>query len=221
MNRFNSILFLFGILLPAFLIAQEETPKLKYIQFSGIVVTEGKTDEPQPLPYTNISVLNSSRGTISEFDGFFSLVAEAGDTIVFSRVGFETTQHVIADTLTHDYYSWYQVMSNDNVLLPEAVIYPWPSKLHYKQEFLAIDVTNDMRERMQENLAEQVLREMRQEMPYDGGEAYSHVLQDQIYDARYSGQYKPMNIFNPISWAQFVKAWKNGDFKKKEDDKKK
>ncbi len=199
--------------------SQDQADNLRYVQFSGVVVTEDDDGDIKPLPYTNIAVLNSSRGTISEFDGFFSIVAEVGDTIVFSRVGFMTTSHVIADTLTHDYYSWYQVMSKDNILLPEAVIYPWPSKIHYKQEFLALDVSNDMRRKMEENMAEQVLKEMRYELPTDGTESYSYVLQDQIYEARYSGQYKPMNIFNPVSWAQFVKAWKNGDFKKKDDDK--
>jgi hypothetical protein len=24
-----------------------------------------------------------------------------------------------------------------------------------------------------------------------------------------------MNIFNPVAWGEFVKAWKRGDFKKK------
>lgn len=195
--------------------AQDEEP-LKYIQFSGVVVTEGESGNPKPLPYTNISILNTNRGTISEFDGFFSIVAEVGDTIVFTRVGFEKVEHVIADTLTNDYYSWYQVMSNDNILLPEAVIYPWPSKEHYKLEFLALDVSNDMRKRMEENLAEQVLKEMRYELPVDGTEAYSYVLQNQITEARYTGQYKPQNIFNPMAWAQFIKAWKNGDYKKKD-----
>ena len=31
----------------------------------------------------------------------------------------------------------------------------------------------------------------------------------------YAGQIPPMNIFNPFAWAEFVKAWKRGDFKKK------
>jgi len=25
----------------------------------------------------------------------------------------------------------------------------------------------------------------------------------------------PMNILNPLAWADFIKAWKRGDFKKK------
>jgi hypothetical protein len=29
----------------------------------------------------------------------------------------------------------------------------------------------------------------------------------------YIGQLPPNNLLNPLAWAEFVKAWKNGDFK--------
>ncbi len=187
----------------------------EYIQFSGVVVTEDDNGEPQPLPYTDIAILNTSRGTVSEFDGFFSLVAAIGDTIVFSRLGYKSARHEIADTLTDDFYSWYQVMSQDSILLPEAVIYPWPSREHYKIEFLAMDVSNDLRRHADDNLAERVLREMRYEMPADGKEAYNLMVDNQIQVAKYDGQFKPQHIFDAMAWAKFIKAWKNGDFKKK------
>jgi hypothetical protein len=31
----------------------------------------------------------------------------------------------------------------------------------------------------------------------------------------YQGQVPPQNIFNPMAWAEFIQAWKRGDFKKK------
>jgi hypothetical protein len=31
----------------------------------------------------------------------------------------------------------------------------------------------------------------------------------------YSGGTPTINLFNPIAWAQFLQAWRNGDFKKK------
>jgi len=201
--------------------SQEKKTNIEYVQFSGVVVTENDNGEPEPLPYTNISILNTNRGTVSEFDGFFSLVAALGDTIVFSRVGFKTTSHTISDTLSSDFYSWYQVMSQDSVLLPEAVIYPWPSREHYKIEFLALDISNELRRKADENLAERVLREMRYEMPADGKEAFNLMVDKQIQSAKYDGQFKPQHIFDAVAWAKFIKAWKNGDFKrkKKKDDK--
>jgi hypothetical protein len=34
--------------------------------------------------------------------------------------------------------------------------------------------------------------------------------QTRIY---YSGQAPPLNILNPLAWAKFIQAWKDGDFK--------
>jgi hypothetical protein len=193
--------------------------KSQVIQFSGVVVTMDEFGEMVPLPYTTISIQGTNRGTYAETDGFFSVVAEVGDTIVFSRIGFETIKHSVPDTLEDNFYSWYQIMTKDNVLLPEAVIYPWPSKEHYKIEFLALDVSNELRQRAKENLAKEILEQMTMAVPADGGEAYSLAMKQQVQEFKYSGQYKPQNIFNIASWAQFVKAWKRGDFKRKKDKK--
>jgi len=193
--------------------AQEKASDV--IQFSGVVVTKDEFGEMVPLPYTTIAIQGTNRGTYAEIDGFFSIAAEVGDTIVFSRIGYETVKHGVPDTLETKFYSWYQIMSKDNVLLPEAVIYPWPSKEHYKIEFLAMDVSNELRQRAKENLAKEILARMQMAVPADGGEAYSLEVQQQFQEFKYSGQYKPQNIFNIASWAQFVKAWKRGDFKRK------
>ena len=46
-------------------------------------------------------------------------------------------------------------------------------------------------------------------------------LDSETYDRQYSnkayyyGQAPSQNIFNPFAWAEFIKAWKRGDFKKK------
>ncbi len=205
------VVFIFS-LTTLFLSAQDEN---QVIQFSGVVVTEDLNGDILPLPYTNVSILNTSRGAVTEIDGFFSLVAETGDTIVFSRVGFESVQKVIPDTLTNYFYSWYQVMSKGNILLPEAVIKPWPSKENYKIEFLAINVDNEMRKLAEANLAQKVLDELIYAIPQDGTESYNYLVKQQFEDYRTAGQFKPQQIFNPAAWAEFIKAWKRGDFKRK------
>lgn len=192
---------------------------IKVVQFSGVVVTEDELGEMVPLPYTDISVKGTSRGTYTEIDGFFSLVARARDTLVFSRLGFENVEQVVPDTLKSAFYSWYQVMSEDDLLLPEAVIYPWPSREHYKIEFLALDVSNEMRERAAENMAEDILERMQSAVPPDGENAFEIERQKIFTEYQYSGQYKPQKIFDVIAWSKFIKAWKNGDFKRKKKDK--
>lgn len=185
------------------------------IQFSGVVVTQDQYGELVPLPYTAIGIAGTSRGTYAEVDGFFSLVAQVGDSIVFSRLGFETVTHAVPDSLDSQFYSWYQVMSQDDILLPEAVIYPWPSREHYKIEFLALDVSDDLRRKAEANLAAEVLDRLRSEVAPDGANAFELEKAQRFNEARYSGQFKPQKIFDVVAWGEFVKAWKRGDFKRK------
>jgi len=52
-------------------------------------------------------------------------------------------------------------------------------------------------------------------MPVDGREASNRYFKQVANKAYYTGQTPPQNIFNPFAWAEFIKAWKRGDFKKK------
>ena len=197
------------------MVSAQRSDGRKAIQFSGLVVTEGVSGEPEPLPYTSIAIKGTSRGTISDIYGFFSFVALAGDTVVFSRIGYGTVEKQIPDSLNIDRYSWQQIMSSSDYLLPEAVIFPWPSREHFKFDFLAIDVSNELRAKADENLAKDVLEDLRYTIPVDGTETYSLELDKIQTDYKYAGQFKPQNIFSPVAWKQFIEAWRRGDFKKK------
>ncbi len=190
------------------------------LQFSGRVVTSDDNGDIIPLPYTNVAILNSSRGDYSDYDGFFSFVALAGETVSFSRIGYKTVEYVIPDTLDQSRYTYIQIMSKDSILLPEVVILPWPSREHFKQEFLALDVSNELREAALANLAENVMSELRYTIPADGTETSKYEFQKQQIEYQYSGQIKPQRIFDPLAWKQFVDAWRRGDFKKKKKKKK-
>ncbi len=198
------------------LMAQKNDEPVKVVEFSGMVFYEDENGNPAPLPYTNVAVMGTSRGAAADFDGFFSFVALPGETIVFSRIGYKTVEIKIPDTLKSTQYKWIQIMTEDNILLPEAIIMPWPSKEHFKQEFLAIDISNELRENAQANLAEEKMKEIRYSVPVDGRETSSLVIKQQATDYVYTGQIKPQNIFNPLAWKKFIDAWRRGDFKKKD-----
>jgi hypothetical protein len=44
-------------------------------------------------------------------------------------------------------------------------------------------------------------------------------MQEQIDKLYYNGQTQPISILNPFAWAKFIKSWKDGDFKRKEEEK--
>lgn len=188
----------------------------KAIQFTGKVVTEDLDGNVIGLPYVNVAIEGTSRGVVSEYDGYFSFVAQHGEKVVFSRIGFKSIEYVIPDTLNNDLYSWIQIMSVDNVLLPEVVIYPWPSREHFKFDLLAMDVSDLVSENARKNLAADALSELKYAVPSDGREASSLVFRETANAAVYTGQYKPQRVFDVFAWKQFIEAWKRGDFKNKD-----
>lgn len=195
--------------------AQKTKVDSNLVQFSGLVL-DGSEENLYPVPYTNILVVGEGRGTYSDLKGFFSIVVEKGDTIEFSNIGYKTVRFEIPTDLEDNRYSFVQLMTTDTFNLTPAVIFPWPSREHFKLEFLAMDVTPELEQYAAENLAEETLAQMREELPYDGGENSSYYLRQQAKQNYYIGQRPPMNIFNAFAWKEFVDAWKRGDFKKKD-----
>ncbi len=192
-----------------------QAPDTALVQLSGLVL-DGSQEELASIPYANIYVQGSGRGTYSDFSGFFSIVVKEGDTIRFTAVGFEAASLVVPDTLGEQRYSVVQLLSQDTVNLPTAVIFPWPSREHFKLEFLAMDVSSELQRKAQVNLAEERLQQARKEVLPDGDESADFYLRQQARRSYYVGQTPPMNIFSPVAWGQFFKSWKDGDFKKKD-----
>lgn len=186
------------------------------IQFSGRVVTEidNKLD---PLPYTNIAVKGTPRGTSTNIDGFYSLVVLPGETVLFSRLGFELVEYLIPSDLSQNTHSKIVVMKQDTLFLPGVDIYPWPDPDFFKIEFLALEVNEELAEIAQQNLSPEKMARLRDILPADGREVSGIELRQLSQAYYYEGQLKPQNIFNPLSWKKFIDAIKRGDFKKKDD----
>lgn len=188
--------------------SQRRDPDL--VQFSGIIVT---ADNLQPIPYCDIIIRKANRGTISDFNGYFSFVAKKGDIIDFSALGFRKSSYKIPDTLSRDHYSLIQAMSSDTLLLTEAVVYPWPSVEQFKEAFINLQIPDDDLTIAQRNLDMQTVHERANAMPMDGSMNYRYTIDKQTARLYYVGQLPPNNLLNPFAWAQFIKAWREGKFK--------
>ena len=188
------------------------------VQFSGVVVT---ADSLRPVPFANISVAKTGRGTTSDYWGFFSLVVHKNDLVSFSAVGYKSGLFRIPDTLTQNRYSLIQVMSSDTIMLTETVIYPWPSKEQFRHAFLTLKIPDDDIEIARRNLAYMEMREIYgrnydpERYGFTPGQSYHNYMSAQADKLYYRGQTMPNNLLNPIAWAKFIQAWKRGDFKKK------
>jgi len=211
---FLSLALLAGSLLSA---QQTGSTRQELVQFSGLVLDGSDESELFPVPYTNILIKGKNRGTYADLKGFFSIVVEKGDVILFSAVGYKTVEYLVPKDLADEKYSIVQLMTQDPINLPETVVFPWPSRDHFRLEFLAMDVTPELQRIAATNLAKEVLKKAETSVAYDGNENADYYLRRQASNYYYYGQRPPMNIFNPIAWKQFFDAWKKGDFKKKDD----
>ena len=217
MNRFIKYLILSLTVLSCFSIesASAQTKNDSLLQFSGVLLTR---DSLNAIPFANILTKNTHRGTISDYFGYFSFVAERGDTIQFSYIGFKDAFFVIPDSLDRKNYSLIQMMDGDTITLQEAVIYPWPTKEQFRQAFLDLRLPEDDKQRAQRNLARAEMKERMEYMGMDGSENFTYAMQQHGAQLYYAGQLPPNNLLNPLAWAKFIKAWKNGDFKRKKRD---
>ena len=190
--------------------AQPEKPAL--VQFSGVVVT----DSLSPVPFTNILVRHTYRGTMSDIYGYFSFVAQEGDTILFSAVGFKRSQYVIPTDLPENKYSMIHVLQRDTILLNELAVYPWPSREQFRDAFLNLDLADDDYQLAMRNLSPAEMMQRMENLPPDAYQSFHYQMAMDQTKLYYSGGTPPINLFNPIAWAQFVQAWQNGAFKKKD-----
>jgi signal peptidase I len=192
--------------------AQEFTPRPNLVQFSGVVVT----DSLVPVPFTNILVRNSYRGTMSDVYGYFSFVAQEGDTILFSAVGFIRSQYVIPGGLGEQKYSMIHVMSRDTIQLREISVYPWPSREQFREAFLNLRLPDDDYQLAMKNLSPAEMMQRMENLPPDAYQSFKYAMAMDQTKLYYSGGTPPINLFNPIAWAQFLQAWQNGAYKKKD-----
>lgn len=227
MNKYNNFSFItitqgllliafFGLLNSSTIQAQQKD----LVQFSGIIMT---SDSLRPVFYATIWDKNTRKGTISNTQGFFSFVVHIGDTIEFSAIGYQDRALVIPKKLTspasHS-HSIIFLMENDTINLPTAIVYPWPTKEKFKQAFLELDVPDDDLQRARRNLEREQLREMAEAMAMDGRENFNYQMRQQAVRLYSKGQYAYVGLFDPFAWAEFFKALKRGDFKRKDKKKK-
>lgn len=203
------IFFLFFLVIGTQVFAQT---KRKLIQFSGVVVNG---DSLQPIPFVNIMIKNTYHGTVSDYYGYFSFVAQEGDVIEFSSIGYKKSNFTIPDSLQESRYSLIQMLNSDTVLLNTAVIYPWPTKEQFKQAFINLELPNDDMARAQRNLEREAMRQRGESMAMDGAMNQKNYMQQRNSRLYYAGQLPPNNLLNPIAWAKFIQAWKDGEFKRK------
>ncbi len=192
--------------------AQFENFKDSVVELYGVVMT---ADSLQGIPSVSVVEKLQGRGTVTNNQGVFSLVVLKGETVEFSSVGFKPKTIIIPRNIEGNQYSVLQLMVTDTVYLAATIIKARPTREQFERDFLKTKVPDDNLEIARQNNDENRRRLLMSTLPRDGKEAASKYLSQQAAKYYYAGQAPPQNIFNPFAWADFIKAWKRGDFKNK------
>lgn len=212
MKKFIPLLLLLSIGFTKQSSAQFETVKDSVVQLYGIVMT---ADSLEGIPAVSVTIRGSHRGTITNNQGVFSIVVLKGDVIEFSHVSYKPKVVTIPSNLQGNQHNVVQLMVEDTTYLPVTIIKPRPTPQQFERDFVKTDVPDDDIEIARQNNDVAKRRVLMQTIPADGSEASSMQFRNIATKATYRGQVPPMNIFNPAAWAEFIQAWKRGDFKNK------
>ncbi len=173
------------------------------IKLSGVVID---ADSLMPVQLVNIYGKKRQVGAVSKADGSFEFIAQAGDTIVFSCVGYFKSEFVMPKGLKKEAYTLIQLMRKETIVLSEVVVFPWPDLETFQKSILSTNPPPSQFEKDQnlnQNYAQDILLVHEQEKyNYD---TYSNY---KLYNL--TGIIAPNNFINPINWTDFIR-----DLKKK------
>jgi len=188
------------------------------VQWTGVV----RNELLQPIPFAHVLVQKDFRGTVSDPQGMFTIITFPRDTLLISCMGYKLRKIPVPNLTYEDskHYIKDIIMEEETYMLSEVTIFPWKTYREFKEAFIALELPEDDLIRAYRNIA---------------------VLQEQIYNAiasrtasptanfrdamnsrtnrmmTYGHMYPTYSITNPIAWAQFFQALRNGEFKKKDN----
>jgi hypothetical protein len=210
MKRRLLFLVSLAIAIPFASSAQFEKLKDSVVQLYGVVMT---ADSLRAIPSVTIMIKGQNRGTITNEQGVFSIVVMKGDIVEFTSVGYKPKLATIPRDLEGNQYSLLQLMVTDTTWLPATIIKPRPTREQFARDFVNVDIPDDDIEIARKNTDESKRRVLARTLPRDGTESSNMFLRNNAQRYYYNGQAPPQNIFNPAAWAEFIQAWKRGDFK--------
>ena len=212
MKKILQYIIIAALFIPAAANAQFETSRDSVVQLYGVIMT---ADSLVGIPAVSVMVKGQNRGTITNNQGVFSIVVLKGDQVEFSHVTYKPKTITIPRNLEGNQYGIVQLMVIDTVYLPATIIRPRPTADQFARDFVNAKVPDDNIEIARQNTEVAKRRILMRTVPADGGEATQMQFNKIANRAVYQGQTPPMNIFNPAAWADFIQAWKRGDFKNK------
>ncbi len=203
---------LYIIVLSSPFVAHAQFDKLRdsVVEVYGFVMT---SDSLKGLPGVTVAVKGRNQGAFTNDQGVFSIVLLKGDVVEFTSIGYKPVVITIPRNIQGNQYSMIQLMTDTAIYLQATIIKPRPTRAQFDRDFINTPVPDDQIEIARQNTSEAKRRILARALPADAREAANTYLRNSATRYYYQGQAPPQNIFNPLAWADFIQAWKRGDFK--------
>ena len=192
-------------------VVAQTNPGDRIIQVSGLVMTADSSDVIRGM---NIFNPHNGRGTYSDIKGWFSWPFLAGDTILFSAIGFKNRQIIIPEDAPEQ-YTLIMAMEEEVVNLPDVEINPFPTEEIFKEAILAMNLNEDQ-ENVLRSFEPAVVQEMVRTMPIEGSPDlnYRYMMNLQFDNLQQRTGPRANPLLNPFAWASFIKSLKKKKKKK-------
>jgi hypothetical protein len=161
------------LLLIEFSALHAQTHDTSAIFVSGQIVS---ADSLKPIPNANIRILNTNRGTATNYKGNYSLVVHLNETIEISALGYKSVTYRVPDSLKANKYYFVMALKPDTLMLPETTIYPWATYEQFKVAFVKEIPEDSLMQRARKNIG--ILVESRNKiyLAPDSKSSYINVL---------------------------------------------
>jgi hypothetical protein len=188
------------------------------VQWTGVV----RNELLEPLPFAHIVAQRDFRGAIGDPQGLFTIITYPRDTLFVSCVGYKTRKIPVPNVSHEDskHYIKDIILEEDTIMLGEVEIFPWRTYREFKDAFMALELPEDDMQRAYRNIAilqEQVYSAIASRQASPASNFRDMTANRTNLMMTYVQMYPTYSIANPIAWAQFFQALRNGDFKKKNE----
>lgn len=189
-------------------LAQEQN---SYIQLSGMI----KNENNDPIPFVHVMVKENERSTVSDYNGLYTIVVESGDTVFFSSIGYKKHKLAISKNLSNRHIIREVEMKTDTIMLKAVMIFPWKTYAEFRNAVINTEMPVDKAmEAAQLNIA-LIQTQILLNNTSTPNANFRNVMMQQFEKNRTYGQSPYYGILDVMAWSKFIKALKNGEFKKK------
>lgn len=179
--------------------------KEQIVQVSGMVMNADSSDVVRGV---NIYNPYNGRGTSSDIKGWFSYPFLAGDTILFSAIGYKNRMIVVPEDVG-DRFTVIMALEEEVIQLPDVEINPFPTEEIFKEAIMAMNL-NEQQENVLRSFEPALVQELVRTMPIEGSADlnYRYMMNQQFYNLQNSAGPRTNPLLNPFAWSQFIKSLK-------------